>query len=1045
MGTMNEPGLTPAENKMQLSIVHKISLLTIALVVTTAGVVSGLFYQQQKKLMVQQTLDTFSNEVAVFGVQLQNDIEYLRADTRMLASVPPIQGLLRAQKNAGVDTDGKSTVEQWKQRLQTIFRALLEAKQNYLMARFIAIDGRELVRVDQINGEIIITRDQDLQNKAQRDYVIDTLKLPADSIYLSEINLNREHGKLVTPYQEVLRSAAPVYEQSGGKLAGLVVLNIDIGTKFHTLRQEGLALYITNDHGDYLLQPDSLRTYGFDHGQTYRLQDDFPSTARLFQAGSDISQLSLLPENTRSNQAAAFKKFHFDPEKPQRFFTIGISQPYDEIISDVLETLNKVIGIAIILIFMAALLSILLSQRLANPIKRMTRAVVNYGNERNKNLDLPVNQADEIGILAQSFQSMAAQVEDAENSLRKVNQNLESLVEKRTRELRSSEIRQQVIVENIVDGLISIDGQGIIQGFNRAAEKIFDYKAKDVIGRNIAILLPDHYAADHNHQLTVYHEDGVARIVGVEQEAEGRRHDGSIFPMEFTINEMWFEDQRFYSGIVRDITERKYVEKLKNEFISTVSHELRTPLTSIRGSLGLLLGGVVGTLPDKAMEMLVIASNNTARLLTLINDLLDIQKIESGKMQFHYERFPLMPFLEQVLREHAPYGEQHEVKFVITDTIEMANLRTDKARLTQVIGNLLSNAAKFSPPGATVEITVSHQHNDFLRISVTDVGPGIPKESLPSVFEQFTQVDSSDTRKKGGTGLGLAITKSIMEKLGGAIGVISEPGKGSTFYVDFPDADPEASTMNETTPQEHIRSNNRILIIENDPVTASLIQTLLAEAGHKADISHTARQARDMLQNAQTPYRLLLIDLILPDEDGISLLTSLRQKGKNRDFSVVIISVKADTARQELEGGALGIHDWISKPIDATRLVDTVQHLARPEQKLRVLHIEDEPDTHTVVSRLLENYCDITWTNSLSTSREKLRNGVFDLVLLDIGLPDGSGLDLIDSIRACEHPPQIVIFSALDVPDDYLRKVDAALLKTRTSNHDLLNAVVNAL
>lgn len=1036
-------------NEMRLSIVQKISLLSTLLVITTAGVVSGLFYQAQKDLMVQQALDKFSNQIVQHGLQLQGHIEGLRADTRLLASVPPIQGLLRAAGNEGVDVQGNSTTAEWQQRLQTIFRVMLEAKTDYLMVRFLAADGMELVRVEQANNEIIIAHDEGLQNKAQRDYVIETMKLPGGHIYLSEINLNRELGKVVVPHQEVLRSAIPIYDQLGGKLAGLVVLTMDIGSRLREIEQhvpqDEQAIYVTNDRGDYLLQPDDLQTYGFDLGQVFRVQDDYPGTVNFFLPGAENTRLSLLPEDTHNNQTAVFHKFPFDAENPQRFFTIGITQSYEKIIGEVLATLNKVLGIAIVLILLAALLSVLLSQRLARPIKLMTRAVSDYGSQRATKLDLPIRQGDEIGMLAQSFQSMALQVENAETSLRDLNQNLESLVEERTRKLRRSEIRQQVIVENIVDGLISINEQGVVQDFNRAAEKIFAYTASEVIGRNIKMLMPDPYSSEHDGYLKAYLEGGEAKIIGIGREVEGKRKDGSTFPMDLAINEMWFGDQRFYSGIVRDITERKHVEKMKNEFISTFSHELRTPLTSIRGSLGLLLGGIVGELPEKAMEMLKIAGNNTIRLLTLINDILDIQKIESGKMTFNSEKFLLMPFLAQAVSDHASYGEQHGVKFVITGRVDTANLYADKNRLMQVMGNLLSNAAKFSPQDAQVEIAVTRQNDDFLRISVIDVGSGIPEESLASLFEQFTQVDSSDTRKKGGTGLGLAISKIIMENLGGHIGVTSELGKGSTFYIDLPEARSVMLVLDDETSVDQPRPNKSILVVEDDPITASLIQTLLADSGYEADIAHTAGQARQMIKNARAPYRLMVLDIILPDENGISLLTSLHQEKANRDMAVVIVSVKADEARQELEGGALGIRDWLSKPVDEKRLMDTVQRLTHPEGKIRVLHIEDEPDVHRVVAKLLENNCDITWASSVGAARKKLRDEQFDLVLLDIGLPDGSGIELVDTIKACENTPQIVVFSAYDVPKDYIHRVDAALLKAKTSNSDLLNAIKKAL
>ena len=245
------------------------------------------------------------------------------------------------------------------------------------------------------------------------------------------------------------------------------------------------------------------------------------------------------------------------------------------------------------------------------------------------------------------------------------------------------------------------------------------------------------------------------------------------------------EPPRFVA-IVRDITDRKRIDKMKSEFISTVSHELRTPLTSIRGSLGLLTGGVTGELPEQAQEMIKIASNNTERLLLLINDILDIQKIESGQMSFKFKNLAVMPFIERSIQENAAYGQQYNVRFIITRELKNSKIFADPDRLMQVMANLLSNAAKFSPDNGVVEICVTH-HDNKLRISVTDHGAGIPEEFHAKIYEKFSQADSSDNRTIGGTGLGLSISKIIIEKHGGHIGFDTTQGKGTTFYIELPE------------------------------------------------------------------------------------------------------------------------------------------------------------------------------------------------------------------------------------------------------------------
>lgn len=223
--------------------------------------------------------------------------------------------------------------------------------------------------------------------------------------------------------------------------------------------------------------------------------------------------------------------------------------------------------------------------------------------------------------------------------------------------------------------------------------------------------------------------------------------------------------------------------RFKSEFTSTVSHELRTPLTSIRGSLGLIASGVMGALKPDIGRLIGIACDNTERLLFLINDILDISKIESGKMDFVMGPVDLKVVLLQSIEANQAYGEQYGVKYHLNDVVDGITVYADTDRLMQVLNNLLSNAAKFSPKGAEVDVSVI-QKNEVIRVEIKDYGNGIPVEFQSRIFEKFSQADGSDTRKVGGTGLGLSISRAIVEKMGGSIGFDTEEGRGATFYID---------------------------------------------------------------------------------------------------------------------------------------------------------------------------------------------------------------------------------------------------------------------
>ncbi len=264
-----------------------------------------------------------------------------------------------------------------------------------------------------------------------------------------------------------------------------------------------------------------------------------------------------------------------------------------------------------------------------------------------------------------------------------------------------------------------------------------------------------------------------------------RRKDDTDFPVDFFLQLVTQSDgSGLFVAIVRDITERTKIEKMKSEFVSVVSHELRTPLTSIRGALGLVNGGVAGELPDKAKGLIQIACNNSERLLTLINDLLEVEKITSDHMEYELKPHRLTALIEQSIEANASYGKQYSVRFNFSTAAPQAMIQIDSARFGQVLSNLLSNAAKFSPPGGMVDIKVSSA-DGWITTAVSDQGPGIPAEFHSRIFQKFSQADSSDTRQKGGTGLGLSISKALVENMGGRIWFDTGNGKSTTFYVAF--------------------------------------------------------------------------------------------------------------------------------------------------------------------------------------------------------------------------------------------------------------------
>ncbi|AHF04186.1 histidine kinase [Marichromatium purpuratum 984] len=352
--------------------------------------------------------------------------------------------------------------------------------------------------------------------------------------------------------------------------------------------------------------------------------------------------------------------------------------------------------------------------------------------------------------------------------------------------LRDQSQHTQAILDNVIDGIVTAGPEGTVTSFNPAAERIFGYTAAEVVGGNLSMLMPEPYHSAHDGYMNHYLRTGDERVIGVTRELKGRRKDGTVFPMELAVSRIERGDRPFFIGMIRDITERKQLERMKSELISTVSHELRTPVTSIRGALGLVVGRYAEALPEKVRAMLEMAERNSARLTLLIDDILDLEKIASGRMHFDLHPTDLAALARQAVEANEGYARQLQVKLSGRLELERAPVVADDNRMLQVFANLISNAVKYSPRGGEVQIGL-RRHGQGFRALVEDQGPGIPDSFKDHIFQRFAQADSSDTREKGGTGLGLSITKAILERHHGHIGYTSREGGGTTFYFDLPE------------------------------------------------------------------------------------------------------------------------------------------------------------------------------------------------------------------------------------------------------------------
>lgn len=346
--------------------------------------------------------------------------------------------------------------------------------------------------------------------------------------------------------------------------------------------------------------------------------------------------------------------------------------------------------------------------------------------------------------------------------------------------LLEREHQLQTVVDTVVDAIITINAEGKIESFNHAAEELFGYLEHEVQNQSLKLLLP--HGAPLPRQALFMRSDRTGSLSPL-PEIEGRRADGSHFWMEVQIAKLASFDESRQVVVVRDITVRRRVERMKEEFISTVSHELRTPLTAIVGSLDMVVTGVVGELNADQEKLLTIAQRNSQRLSYLINDLLDMDKLVSGNIEMDIEAHELAPIVAESISLNSSYASQFGVSYQYSGSCS-DEVMTDSARLQQVLANFLSNAAKFSPENSMVDVVVS-DCGPYVRISVMDTGAGIPETKRSQLFAKFSQLDSSDARQRSGTGLGLAITKALAESMHARVGYEPRKPFGSVFYIEL--------------------------------------------------------------------------------------------------------------------------------------------------------------------------------------------------------------------------------------------------------------------
>ena len=478
----------------------------------------------------------------------------------------------------------------------------------------------------------------------------------------------------------------------------------------------------------------------------------------------------------------------------------------------------------------------------------------------------------------------------------------------------------------------------------------------------------------------------------------------------------------------REAAER--ATRLKDEFIATVSHELRTPLTSITASLALLVGSSDGDPASPARRLIAIALSNSQRLVRLVNDILDIEKLEAGKVNFKSQLINLRLLVQRSIEANRPFAESAKVLLKLND-IGSCEVLADADRLMQILSNLLSNAIKFSPAFSEVTVTIERRE-EIVRVSVADQGPGIPDEFKSRLFQKFAQADGSDSRKNGGTGLGLSIAKEIVERLGGTIGYVKVPSGGAEFFVELPCA----NSVGEG------KEARRLLLCEDDPEMAAAIAKRLNRDGYSVDLAPTVGDA--VARSSARLYAAILVDLQLPDGDGISLIQMLRGLPQHSATPIIVVSANPGRGQDDIRSGSLNVFDWIPKPFDSARLLSMIHQAIEQNEcrAFRILHMDANHDVLTAVGEALAKEAVVVSAASAQAAVQALTTGDFDLAVIDLETEGDMGVEVVAQLRDLRGLPiPVILYSSQGANSVNALRIKAALAKSRGSIDLLVQTV----
>lgn len=759
----------------------KYLVFACGIAVFAAVLLGGFNYYWVRKLTLERAYDNLSDSARLIAPQVKAGYDRMRNDAVAVSQMPPFQGLIRATYNVGIDPVDASTMEQWQDRLKVIFASILRHRPSYVQMRFISMiaGGQELVRTDQRDGRIYNIPDTALQKKGDSSYLLEATAMPADGVYYSKVTPNVDFGKIDFDLQ-VLRVVTQVRDD-GRNLFGFMVINADYVKQVQDLLAQIQTvgdIYIVNSNGGYvrraadgtvspLMHPGQIN-YRLPHLDPARAGDGAPG--RIVRDGGMLVSQAIVKFDSASG--------------PGSSATVILAVPEVEVLAQANETRSQVLALSAGLVVLAFLLAYLAADRLTRPMHGAVTAINAY-RPGGADLVLPTGRRDEIGDLSRAFVGLLTLLSDSQRAQQDMLARLEA------------------ILNYSVDGLIAMDDQGMVRHYSPGAAAIFGYPPEEVIGRNIKMLMQPSDQVLQDSFLAEYQATGQSKLIGSTREVLGQARDGRLLPLELSISEVRIGEERLFSGIVRDISERKEMaqrleqqaERLQRsnqdleDFAYIASHDLKEPLRAISNHVQFLSEDCGDQIDEDSRNRIVRIQTLCKKAEKLISELLHFSRL--GRANIENDSVDIEGIVQEIRENLSDSLEERNA--AIDMTSPLPPVQGDKSRLMSLFHNLIVNGIKYNDsPSKCIRIGFDPERRceggGRGAYFVQDNGIGVPEEFKDAIFKIFKRLHNEKAYGPG-TGAGLSFARKIVERHGGRLWLEAAPGGGTTFFFDLPRAD----------------------------------------------------------------------------------------------------------------------------------------------------------------------------------------------------------------------------------------------------------------